>query len=143
IQNWPLPPSPDSNLVTNASGQTDNSRAGKSNLAGGIPNVADSDPVSDSTRVVPIDPEIVAHLHASIGKCTACGFPVSGGRSLCLDCEASNVSEASTPASASTASFLDHYSDPKPGNWFSRNIYWIGIVVMALATLALLAFKSR
>lgn len=144
IQNWPLPPSAAGNLARNSAAQADNSRAGQSNPAGDVSGLTGSGPVLDSTPVVPIDPEIVAQLHASIGKCTACGFPVSGGRSLCLDCEASNVSEAATtPASVGATSFLDHYSDAKPGSWFSRNIYWIGIVIMSLATVAFLALKSR
>ncbi|HEY1799623.1 MAG TPA: GAF domain-containing protein [Terriglobales bacterium] len=143
IQNWPLPPSDAGNLVRNNAAQAEKSRSAQSNPTGGVLSVPGSDPVLDSTPVVAIDPEIVAHLHASIGKCTACGFPVSGGRSLCLDCEASNVSEGARPVSAGAPSFLDHYSDPKPGSWFGRNIYWIGIVIMSLATVALLALKSR
>ena len=143
IQNWPLPPAPAGNAVKNNSALAGNSRVGQSNPAGSDSSLTGSNAGLDSTPVVPIDPEIIAQLHASVGKCSACGFPVSGGRSLCLDCEASNVSEAATPVSTGAPSFLDHYSDAKPGSWFSRNIYWIGIVVMSLATIALLALKSR
>ena len=141
IQNWPLPASPVGDAVRNTATQSDDSHAGQSNPAVRASSLTGSHAPLDSTPVVPIDPIIVAQLHASIGKCTACGFPVSGGRRLCLDCEASNVSAA--VATADAPSFLDHYSDKKPGNWLSRNIYWIGIIVMSLATVALLALKSR
>lgn len=141
IQNWPLPPSAAGNVVRNTASQGDKARAGQSNPAAATSSLTGSDIVIDSTPVMPIDPEIVAQLHASIGKCTVCGFPVSEGRSLCLDCEASNTSPAAMVADA--PSFLDHYSDAKPGSWLSRNIYWIGIVIMSLATVAFLALKSR
>ena len=143
IQNWPLPPSVAGNLGKERDPQANNLRAGQSNAAKGGGSLIGPAPVSDSSPVIPIDPEIVAHLHASIGKCKACGFPVSGGRNLCLDCEASNVSESAAAASAGAPSFLDHYSDAKAGSWFSRNIYWIGIIIMSLATVALLVLKSR
>ena len=144
IQNWPLPPSAAGNVVRNTASLADKGRAGQSNLALSTSSLTGSNAVIDSAPVVPIDPEIVAQLHASIGKCAACGFPVSGGRKLCLDCEASNTSEtAKAGVSAGAPSFLDHYSDAKPGSWLSRNIYWIGIVIMSLATVAFLALKSR
>jgi putative methionine-R-sulfoxide reductase with GAF domain len=94
--------------------------------------------------VKPVNPEIVAQLHASIGKCASCGFPVSGGRKYCLDCEsARSPEEVAAPVSTEVPDFLSSYSNQKERNWFSRNIYWIGMVVVSLATVAFLVLRSR
>jgi putative methionine-R-sulfoxide reductase with GAF domain len=95
----------------------------------------------DSEPVIPVDPETVARLHASIGKCAACGFPVSGGRKYCLDCETMRASDDNPAVREDAPDFLAHYSDKKEKNWFSRNIYWIGIVAMSLGTAALLLLR--
>lgn len=95
----------------------------------------------NSRPLDPVAPQTVARLHASISKCSACGFPVSGGRKFCLDCEARQVSEEPLPAHAEEPSFLAQYSGQKQKNWFSRNIYWIGIVAMSLGTAAFLLLK--
>jgi putative methionine-R-sulfoxide reductase with GAF domain len=51
-----------------------------------------------------------AHDVASIGKCSRCGFPVSGGRTLCLDCE-SKKTTALPPAFVPTG---PAQKDPAP-----------------------------
>jgi hypothetical protein len=64
--------------------------------------------------------------------CQACGFPVSGSRTLCLDCEAAQSSQpqASGPAPA----FLAEIENAQQKNWLREHIYTIGIVLMALLT---------
>jgi GAF domain-containing protein len=84
-----------------------------------------------------------ASAPTSIGKCRACGFPVSEGRKLCVDCEdARNSGElADTIETSEAPEFLAHYADPANSpNWFKANIYWIGVVLVSLATVAALAY---
>ena len=79
----------------------------------------------------------------SIGKCRACGFPVSEGRKLCVDCEAARNSGelADTIETSEAPEFLAHYADPANSpNWFKANIYWIGFVLVSLATVAALVY---
>jgi hypothetical protein len=95
----------------------------------------------DIQPVAPINPGIVAQLHASVGKCASCGFPVSGGRKYCLDCESSASRQDASVGSMDAPDFLASYSNQKQKSWFSRNIYWIGIVLMSLATAAFLLLR--
>jgi len=78
-----------------------------------------------------------------IGQCIACGFPVSGGRALCVDCEASrpgNMSLAPDPSSArAPASFSGLLSPAAPEEgWLKSHQYLIGTVLITAATLAIL-----
>jgi len=72
-------------------------------------------------------------MRGNIGKCQACGFPVSEGRVLCVDCEA----HQETDGTASNApEFLSHLEDDR--GWVSSHKYLIGIVVMVIATIVVL-----
>jgi putative methionine-R-sulfoxide reductase with GAF domain len=97
----------------------------------------------DLKPIKPVDPGIIAQLHASIGKCASCGFPVSEGRKYCVECESSQPTEETTSVSAEAPDFLSSYSNQKQKNWFSRNIYWIGMVLVSLATAAFLVLRSK
>jgi putative methionine-R-sulfoxide reductase with GAF domain len=84
-----------------------------------IPVVLTSEPLSS--------PQI------KISKCEACGFPVSEGRTLCLDCEANHEA---TPKE----DFLSQF--PTEESWISSHKYLLGIVLVVLATiLVLLRFR--
>jgi len=78
----------------------------------------------------------------SIRRCEKCGFPVSEGRTLCLDCEAAlPKSPAQAPIQTPIAppAFLQDFGAPRnQRGWLHNNIYTIGIVVMAALTAALL-----
>ncbi|MGO9125150.1 MAG: GAF domain-containing protein [Terriglobales bacterium] len=70
---------------------------------------------------------------AQIGSCQACGFPVSQGRTLCVECEQAGRS-----------------ADPKPlvafgqeESWLRAHSYTLGTLLVAALTLALLALKLR
>ena len=54
-----------------------------------------------------------------IRHCEACGFPVSEGRTLCLDCEAARISgERPQPLASSQApDFLTKFGSPKKQSW--------------------------
>jgi hypothetical protein len=92
---------------------------------------------------------------ANLGKCQGCGFPVSEGRELCLDCEKKKVhdpeafvkvpdlsapahlqsSEASeaVPLSTSHASSLFGSQDHENASWLSSHKYMLGAIAVALA----------
>jgi hypothetical protein len=68
----------------------------------------------------------------SFRTCAGCGFPVSEGRKLCLDCEAAedqNSTSTRPPAWVETR---------KPKSWLRANIYTIGTVLIVGVTVAVL-----
>ena len=80
---------------------------------------------------------------AGIGTCTQCGFPVSGGRKLCLDCEAATEKQPSAEPSTSTPpAFLAGLEAEKSGvkHWIISHRYLLGIIAMTLATVLVLLF---
>ena len=80
---------------------------------------------------------------AGIGTCTQCGFPVSGGRKLCLDCEAATGKQPTAEPSTSTApAFLAGLEAEKSGfkHWIISHRYLLGIIAMTLATVLVLLF---
>ncbi len=77
---------------------------------------------------------------ANIRTCQACGFPVSGSRTICLDCEAAQDSqEQLAPGStAATPAFLAELGNTRNQSWMREHIYTIGIVLMVVLTVGLL-----
>jgi len=80
-----------------------------------------------------------------IGKCGACGFPVSEGRTLCLDCEAARLSgESPAPlASGQAPAFLAKFENRKEKGWLGTHIYTIGTVLIVVLTVVLLVIRLR
>jgi hypothetical protein len=80
-----------------------------------------------------------------IGKCEACGFPVSEGRTLCLDCEAARLSgESPAPLASSQApAFLAKFETRKEQGWLGSHIYTIGTVLIVILTVVLLVLRLR
>ncbi len=80
-----------------------------------------------------------------IRKCEACGFPVSGGRTLCLDCETARLSgDGPGPLASSQApAFLSQFGNPKEQGWLGSHIYTIGTVVIVVLTVVLLVLRLR
>jgi putative methionine-R-sulfoxide reductase with GAF domain len=80
-----------------------------------------------------------------IGKCGACGFPVSEGRTLCLDCEAARLSgESPAPlASGEAPAFLAKFENRKEKGWLGSHIYTIGTVLIVVLTVVLLVLRLR
>jgi hypothetical protein len=68
----------------------------------------------------------------NIRSCEACGFPVSEGRTLCLDCESAR---AVPPA----PEFLSQFASANQG-WFRSHLYLVGTLLVAAATVALLVW---
>ncbi|MGO9646436.1 hypothetical protein SBA1_1110010 [Candidatus Sulfotelmatobacter kueseliae] len=93
------------------------------------PSEADQElPSSTVEPLVAVPAEI-----AKIGSCEACGFPVSQGRALCVDCEQAGRSAEATPLGALV----------QEETWFQAHSYTIGTLAIAALTLALLALKMR
>jgi putative methionine-R-sulfoxide reductase with GAF domain len=80
-----------------------------------------------------------------VRKCEACGFPVSEGRTLCLDCESARLSgERPAPLASSQApAFLSQFGSPKKQNWLTSHIYTIGTVLIVALTVVLLVLRLR
>ena len=79
-----------------------------------------------------------------VQKCAACGFPVSEGRTYCLDCErkASKLFAPSEPvAEESVPSFLDVPAPPEE-SWLANHVNLLAIVVLILGILvAVVVFR--
>jgi putative methionine-R-sulfoxide reductase with GAF domain len=78
-----------------------------------------------------------------IGQCIACGFPVSGGRALCVDCEASrsgNMSLAPDPATARAPAFFSRLLSPAAPEegCLKSHKYLIATILIMAATLGIL-----
>jgi putative methionine-R-sulfoxide reductase with GAF domain len=79
-----------------------------------------------------------------VQKCAACGFPVSEGRTYCLDCER-KASKLFAPserlAVESVPSFLDHAPTPEE-SWLADHVNLLAIVVLILGILvAVVVFR--
>jgi GAF domain-containing protein len=80
----------------------------------------------------------VSRGETRIQMCAACGFPVSEGRMLCVDCEEARLStEANAPA------FLSQLTREGQQSWLQEHFYTIGTVLMALLTVLALMLKVR
>jgi putative methionine-R-sulfoxide reductase with GAF domain len=84
--------------------------------------------------------EAVRPMLANIGKCEGCGFPVSGSRTLCLDCEAAQSSrqQAGGGSGMAAPAFLAELGGAPGKSWLREHMYTIGIVLMVIFTAILL-----
>ncbi len=82
---------------------------------------------------------------AKVRGCEVCGFPVSEGRTLCVDCDTERRSAGSPEATGvPTSDFLAQLSGPaRNESWFERHMYTIGTVVMVGLTVLALYLKFR
>jgi putative methionine-R-sulfoxide reductase with GAF domain len=85
--------------------------------------------LSEATSVGMEQP--VSSLNVNMPKCKACDFPVSEGRSLCVDCETSMQNGMRSSA------FLSQYSETHDRGWLRSNIYLIGTALMGVLTIVL------
>jgi putative methionine-R-sulfoxide reductase with GAF domain len=70
----------------------------------------------------------------NLGRCATCGFPVSQGRKLCLDCE------AASPDAPADGNVHGEFGQ-EPPSWFRSHMYLIGAAVLAVATIAVLFWR--
>ena len=71
----------------------------------------------------------------NLGRCATCGFPVSEGRKLCLDCE------AASPEALSNGLNVPVVFGEEPPSWVRSHLYLIATGVIAVATIALLVWR--
>jgi len=81
--------------------------------------------------------ETLVQSTIAVRKCQACGFPVSEGRSFCLDCEAAGHSAAThgTPSFGAKG--------PEAESWLESNFYTLATLLVIALTVLLLAWKVR
>lgn len=101
-----------------------------------------ADLVGDRSATEPAAP--VPEAMRRVQKCAACGFPVSEGRTYCLDCERKEgkPSASSEPvAIESVPSFLDIPAPPEQ-SWLGNHVNLLAIVVLILGILvAVVVFR--
>lgn len=105
-------------------------------------------PVLHFTTPAPLPPNPAPSLgpgsEHSVHTCSACGFPVSAGRKLCLDCEG-KLPANQFGGGSGTPAFLDGLAEESQQtglkHWISKNRYLIGTVLFAAATIALLLLR--
>ena len=74
-----------------------------------------------------------------IHKCSRCGFPVSEGRLLCIDCEAAEAKEGH-PVSlpAQTNDFAPQFGGATDESWLRSHWYVMAIAVVAAIVVGVL-----
>jgi putative methionine-R-sulfoxide reductase with GAF domain len=122
--------------------------AAEAEPSGAEPSGKDRGPVADqnappmmkSSPSPQPTPAAVRPMLANIRKCESCGFPVSGSRTLCLDCEAARNSPEQADRGAGTAApaFLAELGGAPEKSWLREHMYTIGIVLMVIFTAILL-----
>jgi putative methionine-R-sulfoxide reductase with GAF domain len=81
------------------------------------------------------EPQVVlTGERGNIGTCEACGFPVSEGRKLCLDCESSGTVQDPT-----AAPFLSQFTAPEE-SWLRSHQYLIGTLLVIALTIIVLVW---
>ena len=122
-------------------------------------------PTSQAVAPVTSDPRARSEV-ASLGRCQTCGFPISPGRVLCLDCEKQLRSEgksvpvarapepkrAATLEASSSAMpddagsvpmFLAGEKEEEPDSWLSSHKYLVAAIAMVVMGVAALLLLSR
>jgi hypothetical protein len=102
-------------------------------------------PCYEETRTAPTlsstgaEPSTSKEVH-KLRSCEACGFPVSAGRTLCVDCEAGRSPEEGS--GAAPAFLFDLIREQKRG-WLQSHFYMLGTVLMILLTIVAVLLKLR
>lgn len=118
-------------------------RAMKEISAAGPAPVA-SEPLPEAPTIAPVlkeEPPESAPEPAlvPVRRCEACGFPISEGRTICLDCE-----EAGRTGESRAAGFLSQFTGGD-GNqsWLEDHMYTLATLLIVALTVVLLALKLR
>jgi GAF domain len=75
-----------------------------------------------------------------IHHCGGCGFPVSEGRVLCLDCEEARTEE---DGNGTVPTFLSELGREHGQGWLQSHFYTIGTLLMVLLTVIVLMLRLR
>jgi putative methionine-R-sulfoxide reductase with GAF domain len=80
---------------------------------------------------------IVPLAFGKVRNCQGCGFPISEGRRLCLDCEAASPNVDSGTEESQP---FGQPSESEP-SWFRSHLYLVATIVIVVATIALLVWR--
>jgi putative methionine-R-sulfoxide reductase with GAF domain len=86
---------------------------------------------------LPVVTPINSSKFGKVRSCASCGFPISEGRRLCLDCEAASPSVDS--ASEAPEPFGEML-EPEP-SWIRSHVYLIAAAVLVVATIAVVVWR--
>ena len=103
------------------------------------------EPAAGSKAVAESPAEAVPEAMRRVQKCSSCGFPVSEGRTICLDCERKRDSTASSdqPVPAEFVPAFLANSPPPKQSWLGDHVNLLAIVVLILAILvAVVVFRQ-
>jgi putative methionine-R-sulfoxide reductase with GAF domain len=106
-------------------------------------------PAAESAAITALKPDQSEPVRpkelAKIAHCQACGFPVSEGLTLCLDCEAARLSgdNPAPLASDQAPAFLSELSARREQGWLGSHVYTIGTVLIVVLTVVLLLLRLR
>jgi putative methionine-R-sulfoxide reductase with GAF domain len=79
-----------------------------------------------------------------VQKCASCGFPISEGRTLCVDCENKRYDQAES-AEATPAEFVPAflaYSPPPDESWLANHVNLLAVLVLILSiVVAVVVFR--
>ncbi len=110
-------------------------------VAGARPNASAETMAPETKQPEPVRPQELDKIR----RCEACGFPVSEGRTLCLDCETARISgnNPAPLASSQVPAFLSQFGTPKEQSWLGSHVYTIGTVLIVVLTVVLLVLRLR
>jgi putative methionine-R-sulfoxide reductase with GAF domain len=90
-------------------------------------------------------PQVVPEAMRRVQKCSSCGFPVSEGRTICLDCEKKQDSSSAPSAEPLAAEFVPAFltsSPPPKESWLADHVNLLAILVLIVGILvAIVVFR--
>jgi putative methionine-R-sulfoxide reductase with GAF domain len=107
----------------------------------GVKTFEGNPPAAEAVEVkaeeLPVATPINSGKFGKVRSCVSCGFPISEGRRLCLDCEAASpsvdsVSEAPEP--------FGEMLEPEP-SWIRSHVYLVATAVLVVATIAVVVWR--
>ncbi len=100
-------------------------------------NTAAAEVFEVEAEELPVVTPINSGKFGKVRSCSSCGFPISEGRRLCLDCEAASPSvDATSEAPEPFGEMLE----PEP-NWIRSHVYLIAAAVLVVATIAVVFWR--
>ncbi len=106
-----------------------------------VSNAFKAEPPAEEEAAVP---QAVPEAMRKVQKCSSCGFPVSEGRTICLDCEKKQESPlpSSEPAPAQFVPAFLSSSPPPKESWLTDHVNLLAIVVLIVGIfVAIVVFR--
>ena len=104
-----------------------NEVTGQESKAQETPSPPAGSALTSESQTAPVPASVAA---PAVNKCASCGFPVSEGRALCLDCEARE------PGGPVLSDLGENDS-----SWLGSHVYLIATVIIALLTIAAIVLR--